>query len=173
MINKLKNYWLNLSLLQKLILVASSHLIINFITTIVYFLDDYSYDYQILHSCIHVIFFGILLKKIYLPTEKFRLSIKQESVWIIGFIILNIVPVFQGYRSVDNGFVPVWALAPQIKLGIPYTYLRWFPECSSNFQTLENSHSIHLNLIFLNLYICLLISLLILWLKTRLIHKLQ
>jgi hypothetical protein len=148
-----KFVWMQLTMTRKFFLLVVIHLIINIITSITFFLDDFSLANQIVHSIIHIIFFWLLIKLIYLPTQREMLKRENEKWWILAFIILNAIPFFQSFEFADNGFVPIWDTAPQIKFGIPKTYIRWFSTNFQDFKGIEKNSLIHINNFFLNLYL--------------------
>jgi len=163
--------WMQLSMTRKVFLLVVIHLFINIITSITFFLDDFSLTHQIVHAIIHIIFFGLLFKLIYLPYQRDIVKREYEKWWILEFIILNAIPFFQSFELVDNGFVSIWDTAHQINFGIPKTYMRWFSTNIQDFIGTEKNPLIHINNFFLNLYLSGLITIIILLVKTKIFTK--
>lgn len=148
----LREKWLRMSWIVKFFWIISTHLFINIITSVIFFLDDYSLINQIIHSVIHLSFFVLLIKVIYIPKKENRLRKKNEKWWVWGFVILNLIPFFQGLAPADNGFVPMWAIAPQVNFGLPITYMHYFTTEFQNVQGNVNNPLVHINILFFNLY---------------------
>ena len=149
---RFKDSWVKLSWTGQFFWIVIIHLLINAITFFIFFLDDFSVANQLVHSVIHLCFFVLLIQLIYKPKRSALLNKKKEKWWISGFIILNVIPFGQGYEGVDNGFVPMWAMASQVNFGFPAPYFRWFTTAIHNNQGNRINSLLHLNLLFSNLY---------------------
>lgn len=163
--------WQEFSTSAKLGWFVFLHFIINIITFFIFFMDDYSIANQIVHTIIHSSFFLLLYQKIYKPNQKSLLKKAHEKYWCWGFIVLNFIPFFQGFEPADNGFVPMWAIAPQINFGIPFPYFYIFTSDVQNLQGRVNNPLIHLNYLFFNLYFWGIVSLIVLLIKRHLMEK--
>lgn len=168
---KLKDRWLELSRISKFFWIIFLHFFINIITSIIFFLDDFSLENQIVHCIIHLAFFVLLVKLIYLPKKENSLKKKNEKWWILGFIILNLIPFSQGYKHADNGFAPMWSILPQTNFGLPFIYLHWFPTDLENIQEQVLNPVVHINILVLNLYLWGIFTIMVLAIKKRLLKK--
>jgi len=156
----------NLSSSQKLLITIGIHFFINLTTSFLFFLNDFSFVYQVIHSIIHLSFFLLIYKWIYCKDEQLRLSKKTELFFLVIFIALNLFPFSQAYEPADSGFVSVWAKYPQTNFGIPNTFLRVFDDAFIN--QIPSNPLLHLNLLFLNLYILGGITVVFLHLRNKL-----
>ncbi|MEZ5056885.1 MAG: hypothetical protein R2879_07570 [Saprospiraceae bacterium] len=163
--------WNLLSWFSKFLWINTIYILLNISTSLVYFLDNYSIVYQIVYSLLHLGFFVLLMKSVYLPYKEIKIKKEYEVWWILGFVILNLIPFSQGYELAENGFVPIWAILPQIKFGLPFTYLRWFITDSDYTHLKEGNPLLHLNELFLNLYFWGNVTLIFLAINLRLVRK--
>jgi len=160
----LKIKWLGLSWISRFYWIIGIHFLINIVTGILFFLNEFSILSQIVHTIIHLTFFIfiLLIKLIYIPKKENRLRKKNEKYWFLGFIILNLIPFFQDYVPADSGFVPIWAKLPQIQFGLPWTYGRWIT--ADNQENISNP-LLHMNILTFNLYFWGLITIIGLMIK--------
>jgi len=169
----LKIKWLGLSWTLKFYWIIGIHFLINIITGILFFLNEFSILSQIAHTIIHLTFFILLIKLIYIPKKENRLRKKNEKYWFLGFIILNLIPFFQDYVPADSGFVPTWAKLPQINFGLPFTYGRWITADSQYIQENMSNPIFHMNVLTFNLYFLGLITIIGLMIKKKLAGKIN
>jgi len=130
------------------------HFLVNVCSGMIFLFDDFSFANQLTHSLIHLSFFLIAIRLLYMD-EKHTLLAKRIGLISLGlFLILNFIPYMQELALHDNGFVPFWAQAPQIQFGWPNVCVRVF---TTEFQLLSgddiSNPLIHFNFFFLNLYI--------------------
>jgi hypothetical protein len=163
--------WNQFSWLSKFLWINTIYIFLNISSSIIYFLDDYSMGYQIVHSLLHLGFFALLMKLVYLPFKETKLKKGFEGWWFLGFVIMNLIPFFQGYEIAEIGFVPTWATFPQIEFGIPCTYLRWFTTDLEQLQVKVSNRLLHLNELFLNLYFWGNVTMIFLAIKLGLLKK--
>lgn len=149
---EVKRKWLKLSLTAKFAWIISIHFFINIITFFPFFLDDFSLANQVIHSIIHLSFFALLFRFVYVPFRVNNAFKKNEKWWFVGFVILNLIPFYQGLEPEDNGFIPIWVIAPQFNIGLPLSYLHWFTTDLQNVQGSVNNPLLHVNILFFNLY---------------------
>ena len=136
----------------KFLALILMHFLINDITAVLFLMDNTSLKYQVTHLIIHGSFFVLVLKLTYLPEKEIRLSKSNEQCWFLGFTILNLIPFFQGFELADNGFVPMWSMAPQINFGLPFVYLHWFTTDSQNTHDPIINPLLHIQKLAFNLY---------------------
>lgn len=173
---QIKSKWLSLSWTVRFFCIIILHFFINIITAIIFILDDFSLANQIVHSVIHLSFFALLLKLIYIPEKENYNSKKMEKWWVLGFIVLNLIPFSQGFEPPKiNVFVPMWEILTQIKLGLPFTYIHFFnfKEDVMHFEPQKqlNNPLLHINILFLNLYFCGVVTILTLTIKKKIFNK--
>lgn len=139
-----KSYW---TILGGIILL---HFLINVIPGIFFFLDDVSVGSQLTHSIIHFGFILITIIRLY-PIGDFSQFTQRVGLLIVGiFILFNLIPFSQGYLPHDNGFVPLWTQVPQINLGWPLVFFRYF---GASLVLETGPYLVHPKQLFLNGYI--------------------
>ncbi len=163
----------NLSWSKRFFLIVLTHFLINIVTRLIFLFDDFSLLNQITHSIIHILFLGLVIKIIYLPRQEELLKKKKEKWWIWGFVILNAIPFYHDFKLADNGFVPMWAIAPSTNFGVPNIYLFWFSTEDQYTLGLVNNPLIHLDVLFLNLYLFGIFTIFILHMKRKIIEKIK
>lgn len=129
------------------------HFIINIFSGFYFLFDELSFHNQWVHSLIHLSFFILVIRFLFVE-EKFQtLAYIIAGISLAIILGINLIPFTRGLAFHDNGFVPMWELAPQIQYGWPNTIVRVFV---SEYQNMGGeivpNPLVHYNFIFLNLY---------------------
>lgn len=155
-------------------MIRNSHLILYFLVylflfilfhILFLFIDPHIWQFQFVFSLLNFLFLFILIA--YLKNLQFSINYSNRC-WIglfIGFILINIIPIYQELSFHDNGFVPFWSQVEQVKFGLPFTYLR-LPHkyVEGHFSELENYY-LRLDLVLANLNSVILVFVLLVHFK--------
>lgn len=106
--------------MKQIFLIILLYFLGEIILTTIFFGRHISIESQVVYSLFYLALILFLLKQL-----EFR-SKNKKVIWFFSlmFIVINLVPISQGYISHDSGFVDNLYKLPQTKFGFPNSYLR-------------------------------------------------